>query len=316
MKLIITNSTEIKELSGFQYENNAYDKIKTDVILQTEELEEIVGADVIAKAVDCYERKDNLTDDEQTFLQAVQMPIAIGAAFRYNQSNLVSHDDTSRTVKVSKEHESIAWEWMIDKDDQAALRKLRQTTDRLIKIMEKQELTEWINSEKVKESRELFIPNTDTFSRYFNIDYSPTFYYRVQPIIREIQRNVIRPALGEDYTPLITNFKNNSIQPDQEELLEYVQAAIPLKVVGQAIRRHTLQFMPEGIVQGFKSFSQTQNASNTATQESLNWYLRHLDQDADYQIDLMKRYRMINDPDYQHRKLIPKNDPRKKYART
>lgn len=318
MKLLITTSEELRNLTGFQYANNNFDKIKVDILLQTEELQEIVGAEVIAKAVDIYERIDEsqTTDDERTFLQAVQIPISIGAAYRYNQSNLVSHDDTGRKAKLDKDNESMAWEWMIDKDDRAALRKLRQTTDRLIKLMEKEAITEWTDSDKYKESRSLFIPNTETFSDYFNIDYSPTFYYRVLPIIREVQRNIIRRALGDDYIPLLTNFKNNSIQPDQEELLEYVQAAIPLKTVAIAIRRHTLQFMPEGIVQGYQSFTQTQNSSNIAPQQAIDSYLRHLHQDADYQIDLMKRFRMVNDPHYKHRKLIPKNDPRKKYART
>src|SRR5699024_179264 len=130
------------------------------------------------------------------------------------------------------------------------------------------------------------------------------------------QQNIIRPALGDDYTPLIDNFQKKDIKPDQEELLGHVRAAIPLKTVAIAIRRHTLQNMPEGIVQGYQSFMQTQNSSDIATPQAIEIYLRNLNADADYQIDLLKRYRMETDPDYTHRKLIPTNDPRKKYART
>src|SRR5690606_1899346 len=87
------------------------------------------------------------TPDQPDLVKHVQLPIAIMAGFRYMQSNMVSHSDNGRKVKINSDAERMAWGWMIEADDRAQLRKAQVATDRLINYLEQSELTEWKESE-------------------------------------------------------------------------------------------------------------------------------------------------------------------------
>src|SRR5690606_12150115 len=115
------------------------------------------------------------------------------------QANLVSHDDTSRKVKLDKDNESMAWQWMIDADDLAHIRKKQQVTDRLITWLDAKNLPEWVTSDEKKAAKKLFIPNTAAFQEHYPIDFSGLFYHTIRPFMADIQRRDIRTALGTDF---------------------------------------------------------------------------------------------------------------------
>lgn len=320
--MLLTTSIEIKKLSGAQFAHNDFTKIETDVHLATEALSEIVGQAVIDKAQGIYDllKADSsdvsVSADDKVFLQHVQLPIAINAAYEYNRSNLVTHGDTGRKALLDKNNESMAWEWMIDRDDYAANIKYQRTIDRLIKYLTNKNIAEWISSDQYQQSLSLFIPTASLFSQYFNIDRSEKFFFLILPLIKEIQLQVIKPAIGLLYEPLITAMQDKSLTPDQEELLSYIRSALPLLTMAKAVKRHSVQVMPEGVVQGYKSFTQGLNANNIATQPAIEWFSQHLERDAQQYFDNIKRYIHRLSPEAVDYRLLPDNDPKKKYART
>src|SRR5690606_18923398 len=109
------------------------------------------------KAKDVYVEPDDATPspDQPELVQHIQLPIAIMTTLRYYQSNMVTHGDNGRKVKINSESEKMAWEWMIDADDQAQLRKAQAATDRIINYLEKTPVAEWTSSDARKASREL-----------------------------------------------------------------------------------------------------------------------------------------------------------------
>lgn len=324
--MIISSSIEIRNLSGSFYSNNDFTKAMTDVELATESIIQLVGTAVYTRAKNAYNPsvdgtaagtpKAEASTTDKELLAHAQLPIALMAAFSYYQSNLVSHDDTSRKVKVDKENESMAWEWMIDRDDAAHRLKIQRATDRLIAWLDRENIAEWANSDERKAARKLFVPNTATFQEYYPIDHSGSFYHLARPIMAEVQRREIRQALGDDFTPLLTEFQASGVPADKEELLSFVQQALVLHTIARMVRRLNIQILPEGVMQAFKSYNQTANASQVPLPEALRLYSLHLERDADLALDEIRKLRYKDDDEHNPTRLIPKNDPCRKFART
>lgn len=324
--MIISSSIELRELTGSYYTNNDFKKISTDVELESEAIVRLVGQMVYDRAQAIYTPSADgqsagtiAADASETdikLLKHLQLPIALGAAFKYYQANLVSHDDTSRKVKIDKEHESMAWQWMIDKDDEAHLRKCQRATDRLIAWLDKEDIAEWQNSDEKKAAKKLFIPNTATFQEHYPIDFSGLFYHTIRPFIADVQRNAIRQALGDDFQPLLADFINQNVPSEKEQILGLAQQALALLTMAKALKRLSIQVLPRGVVQQFAAEQQTQKASQIPSTEDLRKYALYLERDAEDALDGIRKYRYENQPEYNPENLAPQNDPRKKYART
>lgn len=325
--MLITSSLELRNLTGSFYANNDFTKVKTDIELETEDIVRLIGQPVYDRAINAYQPstdgeapgkpKADASDIDKELIQRIQLPIALNAAYRYYQSNLVSHDDTGRKAKLDKDHESMAWEWMLDRDDAAHLRKAQRSTDRLIDWLDAKDIDEWKDSAQKKATRALFVPNTEIFNQQFPIDNSSRFYYIVSPFIRDVQLTHIRKALADDYEPLLSAFQEGSaLTKRQEILLHLVQSAMPLLTMAMAVKRYTVQIMPEGVVQGYKSFMQGLNANNIATMPAIQYYSLHLEREAQTALDEIRKYRYAEQPEYNPTQLLPENKPSRKFART
>lgn len=312
--MLIKNSKALRQLSSSWFASNSFDNIALDIEMETEELAKIVGDDIIDLAQGIAE-KESPTEDESKLLQRVQLPIALMSVYRYYQSNTVSHDDT-RKLKVNAENEKIPFQWMLDRDDAAHLAKAQRAVDRLISFLDKSDLEQWHASSQKLATKKLFVNNTEVFGDYYPIDNSARFYYLAAPLLREVQTNAIKDALGPDYDNLLANFQANKLTNIQKELLDIVRRAQVLATLSVAVRRLNTQVLPDGIVKAMKSEGHTQNANRPATIEEINYFSKRLDQDAEHYIDKIKRKRYEDDPEKLQYQFLPKNDPKQKFAST
>ncbi|MEX2566637.1 MAG: hypothetical protein WD431_11890, partial [Cyclobacteriaceae bacterium] len=311
--------------------------VATDVMLAESELTKLVGQAVYDRAHTHYQSTDyqtaNPSADQALNDQLVlllQIPIAYRATFNFYQSNLVSHEDAGRKVKIDPENEKMPWEWMLDRDDEAQVRKANQTTDMLLAWLEDKQLSEWMESQNRKTSRKLFVHNEAIFQDAYPIDASPRFYYTVLPWNREVQERTIRKALGTKYAELLNYHINGNTgsgsgssgipsadgDPDMEELLGLVQKAIPLLVMVMAVKRLSLQVLPEGVVQQFKSSTQSRGASEGALMEVITWQAKRLQDDAAEVLDDVRLWLQRADPESGTYQLLPENKEENKFFRT
>src|SRR5690606_13593658 len=107
--MLIKDSKQLRKLTSSWYASNDFERIEQDIEMETEELAKIIGDDIIEKAQEISD-KTNPTDDELKILKRIQLPIALMATYRFFQSNIVSHDQSTRKVKIDKENESLPWE--------------------------------------------------------------------------------------------------------------------------------------------------------------------------------------------------------------
>jgi hypothetical protein len=190
------------------------------------------------------------------------------------QGNDISHEDTGRKMKIDDGSEKMAWEWMYDRDDAAALRNYHKTFDRLVRFMDANAgtLTEWAESDARKKAHSLFINRAKRFNELFPIDDSPVFYLRLVPLMREIERKHIKPVIGAEKFDQLKALLASGTEPedDDAELIEYISDPIPLLTMAVAVKRFSLSLIPEGVVQGFISERQTNKASTPGTLDMVN----------------------------------------------
>ncbi|GHB44404.1 DUF6712 family protein [Mongoliitalea lutea] len=321
---------ELQDRTGSYYANNDFSRIETDVLLAEKDIIKIVGGGVYARALNHYnssnyqsESTDHVINNK--LVQMLQMPIAYLATYNYYQSNLVSHQDTGRKVSIDNQNEKMAWEWMLDRDDRAHLLKVNKTVDLLISWLEENNITEWKNSDNRKLTRELFVNSEKVFQESYPIDESPRFFYTVLAWNNEVQTKTIKKALGALYAPLLAFWQSSLVSgsgtpPDNadelQELLEMVQKTIPLFVMSKAVKRLSLQVLPDSVVQQFKSDRGARAASTPALTEVIEWHHSSLLRDAYLALDDIKLFLQRMDPESGRFQLIPENKPSRKFART
>ena len=332
-------SKELRDATGSYYANNDFAKIRTDVELATDAMTKLVGGDVMARALAHYASTDYLLPEptaeqkrNDQLVRFLQVPIAYHATFRYYQTNLVGHEDSGRKVKIDNQNERMPWEWMLDRDDAAQMRKANETTDRLIWWLEDNRIAEWMNSENRRATRSLFVHTAALFQDAYPIDLSPRFFYTVLPFNREVQQVKIKKAIGTYYQQLLNYHQAVTAEgsgsgssgggiPGEDdaflsELLLLVQKVIPLLTMVMAVRRLNLQAMPDGVVQHFKSMQAARGSSQPALQEVVNAYISSLEKDANYLLDDIKILIQSADPEAGEYPLAAKNRDCYKYFRT
>lgn len=315
--MLIQNTEELRNLTGSWYASNDFDRVKEDIEDETDELAHIVG-DAIIDLAKVIQEKENPTSKEIDLLKLVKRPIAIMATLRFYQTNLVSHDESTRKIKVDKDNESVPWEWMLDKDDEAHMNKAQRAIDRLIRFLDKSDLTEWRDSQAKIDSKALFINSTSIFQGYYPIDNSSRFYYMAIPLMREIQTMELRKALGDDYLSLLETFQNKSdeLTEHQKILLELARRAQALATIALAVRRLNAKVLPEGIVKTLKSSSQTVNASRPALTDEIKYFSQKLEADAFEMLDEIKRERHKHNPETLDYQLLPNHKVTDKFIGT
>lgn len=287
---------ELKKATGFLYAHNDLENITTDLDLAEEDLRILVGDDIINTAIDHYESENyeapNPAPDDPPadppvdppnyeiwtkLVKYIQLPVAYFAIHSFYQNTDVSHEDTGRKVKIDAEREKLPWEWMLEKDEKALLKKAHRTTDRLINFLEQhiETFTEWAESDARKEIKSQFIASAAEFHAVYPIDYSRRFFLTISPFIREAERKYIKPVLGEDVFDVMKTAMGTLPDPDADPpvtafadtdgLLPLIRVPLALYAMSIAVTRLSLEVLPEGVFQNLVSERLTQNAKVAST---------------------------------------------------
>jgi len=332
---------ELQKLTGNYYASNKFDKIETEIMLESEKISDLIGIAVFAKAEAHYlgstyklsAAPDGETEEQlavrilnDKLVQHIQLPVAMMATHHFYQANIISHEDAGRKVKIDSANEKLPWEWMLDRDDQANLRKAYVTIDRLLRFLDDSEISEWMESDARAASKELFVADTATFQEVFPIDNSPRFFYTIVPFLKEVQRLKIKKALGtEKYEDLLTYVKRDTSQDSEsspstddelEELLTLIRQAMPLLAMVTAVKRLAIQVLPEGVVQQFKSLNTSVNASQPVLADLITLFTRQLQEDGDKALDEVMKFLRTEALDLDDYPLIPLNPTTNKIFRT
>lgn len=301
--LLIQDTETLRSLTGNYYANNDFSKMEGEIELAADELEQVVGAEVINLARTQLETSPQEAD--VLLLRKVQRPIALLATLRMYQKNDLSHEDDGRKFKVSTDGgEKLPWEWQLDRDDQLHLEEYYRSVDALIRYLNLKRPAEWIGSDTYRLSQLLLVRSGAQLSTYYPIEKSERTYLLLMPFLREAQRLTVQPAYGEGFDKLL---EENTL-PESDAHFAACEAVVML-ALANALRRLPLHLIPGGIVQGYMA-DNGMKASRAASMDDVKQVAEWMERDAARWIDRMKRSRDGSTPEYD---LLPANDKRNKY---
>lgn len=302
-ELLIQDGDLLRELTSNYYANNDFEKIKGEIELATEELELIVGSEVIELA------RQQLTAAEQErdglLLRKVQRPIALLATLHLYQKNDLSHEDDGRKFKVSTDgQEKLPWEWQLDRDDQIHMNEYYKSVDALVRYLNVVRPQAWVEGNTYKMSQLLLVRNGSQLAGYYPVEQSERTYLLLMPFLREAQRKTIQPCYGSGFEQLLAEDQ----LPESDAHFAACEACVML-ALSYALRRLPLRLLPGGIVKYYMA-ENGMKGGEACTIEEVKRVSEWMEKDAKQWIEQMKRYRDGSNPDYQ---LTPNNSKRNKY---
>lgn len=255
---------ELKSLLGFLYASNSFQNLVTDIELSEDIIRDIFGDAFLTAVQAHYDSDDFMNPGEDPGKKAmdklvhyVQLPIAFHAYKSYSANADVTHSDKGRQVSVT-ETEKPAFEWQIERDDQALLQKAHRFTDRLIQFCDNNKtipcIAAYFETEQYKASRDNLIGSTAVFDRIYPIDNSRRFYLKLCPFIQEATRTFILPVVGQQsYEDMLGEVRQGNGTQAVKQLLELSRIPLALFTMGFALHRLGIDILPDGVYQNIIS---------------------------------------------------------------
>lgn len=265
-----TASSELKRCLSFIDVDIKFQNIKPDVLTATRELIELIGKEIYEIAYNDYNSK---TDDKEDLVFMMRYPIAINAYRMYAPNNDIAHTSNGRKMRQD-ENEKQAFEWMIDRDNEALERKYYRALDDLLHYLENN-LPEWKNSEAHRKLQESIFKTTTDFNEHFPLD-SRLLLIKLQPGIKLCLRNEIRVRLGDE---LLTQLLTADITPDKEELYYEVKQACACYAMSWAMPRLSVKLFPHGVLQSYVGEQQTAQARQVPSGDALAYAKQYFESD-------------------------------------
>lgn len=281
MEILFRDILEVRDYIPWLYATSNLESLKLELELATEDVVKLVGNNVYDRAFNAY-RGNVGTDIEKKLVRHFQLPIALFAYKSFAENRDISHESSGRKVKIDSESESMPWEWMIDRDDAAILKKANKTADRLIAFLDDNidEFPEWKDSEQRQDMFSLFIRNAQQFDDVVPIDGSRIFFLRILPYIRIADKDLISFLGKERYDEIKKAMQEDETTEEQENIIGICREIISNRVMAKAVRRLAVSILPDSVVTRFHSSTQTLKSNSPATQQMIESTERIYNADA------------------------------------
>ena len=263
MKLLFTTTgttgnTELKELLGAIDANIILKNLIPDLKTATNEIIDLIGIEVYAKAVEAY-ADGTIAEDDKDFIYAVRYPIAVNAYRLFAPTNDVAHTNNGRKMRQD-DGEKLPFQWMIDSDNAALEKRYYRALDDLIKFLDRSKVEEetettlyaiWTGSDAFKATHDLFIRTVADFDKIFPLQ-SRLLLIKLAPGISDCEQYEIRPRVGtEKLNALKLALKSTTpiTEATDLELIRLIRHASVAYAFAWAMPRLSVQLYPEGVLQ-------------------------------------------------------------------
>jgi hypothetical protein len=279
MKLLISEaeaSRELKSVLGFLDADIKYKNIRPDIVTATNDLIDLVGKDVYTFIADKYPITPPIIDIDtnQNLVRAAQNAIFSKAYMLYAPNNDLAHTGDGRKMR-NEEHEKMAFQWMIDADNEAQEKRYYRALDDMIRLLDSTKTnaespttiwTIWTTSDEYKATQALFLRNTKQFDKHLVIE-SPYLFYKLCPGIEECETDEILPRIGATKFNALKEILKSAgpiDEPSDLKLISLIQKACANYAFAWGIERFSVALLPDSVVQKYTSDRQTIKASAPA----------------------------------------------------
>ncbi|EHO13813.1 DUF6712 family protein [Myroides odoratimimus] len=270
---------ELKELLGFLDIDLKYKNIKQEINASTRELIKLLSKPIYDQLYDDYSKG---LDNE--LIELVQYPIAIDAYRSYAPNGDISHTNNGRRMRMD-DNEKQAFEWLIERDNNALERKYYRALDTLIDYLY-EHCEEWKSTDAYTQLVSSLFKTTEEFDDIFPIN-SRLLLLKLQPGIKRALDSEIRPRVTEDtYTTLKT-----APEALDSELLNTIKSICVFYSLAWAMPRLSIQLFPEGMLQGYISDRVVTPGRKAAAKNELAYARENFEED--YKKDLLKLEELV-----------------------
>ena len=237
-------NTEIKEILGFLDGGFHYDNIKSDVLLNTPYVIDLVGQDIYDKIAAHYISINPVVDATEKAkldlcLQYMQIYLACVSYLDFAPDNDLSHGNNGRNFTAT-ENQKIPWEWQLNNSDASIKRRAHKALDLLMVLLDGSEWTEWTASDQYKRANSILIKNTLDFDKIFPIDNSGQLYYKLVPFMLDFEEDHVCAILTKEVYADLDN-------EDNARLLLLAKKAVAYLSLGKALKVFPVEMMPAGL---------------------------------------------------------------------
>jgi len=240
-----TGQEELKSLLGFLDADLKFEKLQTDIELNTTDVVDFIGEPMYEKALTHYKGTD--TDVKlDDIVKRIQLFIILKAYIDYAPNADLSHSNSGRKY-TSDDNEKIPWEWQLTNDEKANKSRCYKSLDRLILLLNKSDYSEWKDSDQYKKANDLFVKNTKEFNDIYNINNSHQLYFRLVPQLTVVQQEHIISIIGiAKYDELKIVVKSTApISTPDALLLLHIRSAIVHLAIAKAYDLLPVEMFPE-----------------------------------------------------------------------
>lgn len=262
---------EIKKHVG-GLSNVKFDYLEPDLTRSIRFVTDVIGDTVYQVAQTHYLGDDygkETTDElkvKNDLVYLIQEATAWKGLHAYAVEGSVIFDGSGIHIQKANDKQAQAFEWQIDKLMDKYLVSAYSAIEDLIQFLNKNKatLTDWANSTCEKAAKSLFIRSASEFDTSLYIDGSQRLYMALQPHMRRIQNNEIKNVVTTRFDRLLNETELSEAEKQMRELCCDAQAFL---CMAKAVMQFPLEIMPNSVVQRFKSFFTTLNASKEARLE-------------------------------------------------
>lgn len=236
------------------------------------EIYNLVGKSNYDKAAAEYE-DDNLEDP---FLNLLRYTIALGA-YRQLAPLLDVSATTQGRVFRADDHLKAAFEWMIDKSDDAMERSYYASVDEILTFIVETEGYE--TSPRVQNVKELFVNSLAVFQDFVSINDSHLLFFKLAPSLRLAEEQLIKPRVNAKFV----EYK----EADNTPVNHMIKNICVYFAMMDGLQKNSVQLFPRGVLKEVPNKTKYASASRVDIESSTLYYrdqLQSLLRDLELQI--------------------------------
>lgn len=272
---------EIKAHLGFSFSDLEFNSLQPYLLTDLFRIRKIIGG--IYQSAQTHYNTSGYSPDLNSAVVLDQLVHKIQAAhvflayLEFAKNNDLSHSNSGRKQLIGTD-EKTAWEWQIEADNRALLRKGYNALDALLYFLElSATLTgfeTWKNSDERKRLRGNFIYTVDQFDDLFPIDKSQRFFMLIRPFMAEIETENIESVIGTSRFETITEkIKNDqALTPEEMKIRTLASRAIAYFTIESAMYKLADEEMPETILRTYLPDAANRKKSNELKRDQRQVY--------------------------------------------
>ncbi len=270
MKILFTKDSqgtgEMQEILGFSDADIPVAKVWPYLRTASREIYEIIGKTNYQICETVANGEIVPSEEHSDLYDLVRYAVALNAFRKHAPLSDVSFTNEGRTFRRD-EHEVSAFEWQIDKSNDAMERSYYEAVDELITfIMDSEELEP---SDYMTQFSGLYVPNLKTFQKFININNSHLLYFKLAPSLRLCEQREIINRLGDKFSQYKLPINKDSY------ITNLIQNCCVYFAMADGIQKFSVQLFPEGLMKAEKTNKKT--ASGYDKESTTNFYKKELE---------------------------------------